>query len=396
MAAEPIILVVNSNNTNKTYAFYRHGIGLATIRVADVGKKLHMYLTVDGKSEDIQLHDVTLESSLEVVLQVCLEKNLLGNGVSIDAVALKVAVPSAHFLSDRILTDHELSLLDALHAITPYCINKLLNEIREVRAALPQVSIVCVSDSAFHATKPDYTWNYGIHLQDADAFDIKRFGYNGIAVASVIKQIKASKFAPLSKVVVCNLGSNASVTAVYNGKSIDTTTGYSPNEGLIASTHSGTIEFSAALALAKHKKMKPDELVTELNTKAGLKGISGTSDDIETLLQLEAQGNHRAELALCMYVYSVRQAIARMIASLEGIDMLVFTGTEGGTSATIRARILRGLEYLGIVASPTVNKKINAPHELVAIHPRTRSKAVLVVPVQEEKYMAARARKLLV
>jgi acetate kinase len=395
MAVEPLVLVTNPGSASRKYAFFRRGVELASAHIEHVGKKLVLHITVDKKTQDIQLHDVILEHSFDALLQVCLEKNILNDSIKIDAVAVRIVAPSAHFLQDRVLTDHELSLLHKLHDIAPLHLDAILHEIKDIRSVLPHIPLIGVSDSAYHATKPDYTWNYGINLHDADTFDIKRFGYHGISIESVMKQVKTTKYAPLSKVIVCHLGSGASITAVYNGKSVDTTMGYSPNEGLIMSTRSGTVEFSAGLALAKQKNISPEELSVELNTKSGLLGISGTSDDIRELLRLEAAGNHRAELALCMYVYTIRQAIARMTASLEGVDMIVFTGTVGQRSAIIRKRILTGLEYLGIVLSTSLNAKAEDPQGIAVLHPRTRSKPVLVVPSQEERVIASRARKLL-
>jgi acetate kinase len=396
MAVEPLVLVTNPGSSSRKYAFYRRGVELASAHIEHVKKKLVLHLRVDKKTEDIQLHDIiNLTESLDTLLQICLEKNILHESVTVDAVAIRIVAPSAHFLQDRILTDHEITLLKKLHDIAPLHLEAILHEISDIRSSIPNVPIIGVSDSAFHATKPDYTWNYGINLHDADKFDIKRFGYHGISVESVMKQVKATKYAPYSKVIVCHLGSGASITAVYNGKSIDTTMGYSPNEGLIMATRSGTVEFSAGLALSKYKNISPDELLVELNSSSGLLGISGASDDIRELLKLEAAGNHRAELALCMYVYTIRQAIARMVASLEGVDMIVFTGTVGQRSAVIRNRIVSGLEYLGIVVSASLNAKAEDPIEISPIHPRTRSKPVLVVPTREERAIASRARKLL-
>lgn len=395
MAHEPLILVANPGGASRKYSFIRRGVQIAHAHIEQIRKKIVMHLDVPDTSEDIALQVDHLDNAFEAMLQVLVEKDILNDEVTIDAIAVRVIAPSAHFLEDRIITNKEISLLQTLREYAPLQIGTVLQELELLRAALPHVQVIGVSDSAFHATKPDYTWNYGIRLDDADTYDIKRFGYNGIAVESVIKQIKQTKFAPYSKVVVCHLGYTTSVTAVYNGKSIDTTTGYSPNEGVLMGTGSGTVEFSAGLALAKHKNISPEELINELNAHSGLLGISGASSDIRELLKLEAAGNHRAELALCMYVYTIRQAIARMSASLQGIDMLVFTGTIGQRSAPIRSRIVAGLEYINIVMSKEKNSNVMSERDVVALHPRTRSKPVLIVPSLEEKRIAARARILL-
>jgi acetate kinase len=298
MAHEPLILVTNPGGASRKYSFIRRGVQIAHVHIEQIRKKIVMHVDTPDASEDVVLQVDNLDNACEAMLQVLVEKDILNDAVTVDAIALRIIAPSAHFLEDKIITNKEISLLQTLRGYAPLQIDTVLQELEQLRTALPRIQVVGVSDSAFHATKPDYTWNYGIRLDDADRYDIKRFGYNGIAVESVIKQIKQTKFAPYSKVVVCHLGNTTSVTAVYNGKSIDTTTGFSPNEGVCMGTGSGAVEFSAGVALAKHNNISPEELIRELHAHSGLLGISGESSDIRELLKLEAAGHHRAELAL--------------------------------------------------------------------------------------------------
>lgn len=392
---EPLLFVVNTGGMRREYALYRRGIELANISTEETGDGLAFQLVQKNTSSRELLPLGDGAAVLSAILERLVTYGVLSTIDDITGVAVRLAAPSGYFLEDHLLDNEAMSRLEELRGRAPFYLTTVLEEIHVLRTVLPHARLVGVSDSSFHAKKPDYTWNYGINLEDADRYDIKRFGYHGIALESIMRQLKDTKYVTYSKVVVCYLDSTASVTAVYNGKSIDTTTGYAVNEGMIMPTQSGTFDLSAGVALSRQMNCSPEEVAYRLQSQAGLAGISGSTGDIAELIAREGYGDHRAGLAVAMYVYNIRQAIARMVASLEGIDLLVFTGMTGQTSPVLRERICSGLGYLGLAVSAPLNTKTPRPGKVTPLHPRTRSKPIVIVPVQHARVMQSRARKLL-
>jgi len=206
-------------------------------------------------------------------------------------------------------------------------------------------------------------------------------------VESVVHTLKAHDKLP-PKIVVCHLGSGDSVTAVGHGKSVDTTMGYSPLEGLIMATRSGNLDATATQVLQDELQLGAQQLDEYLNHKSGLLGLSNKSSDIRELLALEDDGDPLAKLALETYVYNAQKAVGQMTAALGGIDLLVFTGTVGERSAAIRDRILHALHYLDLLVDDKANKRCDASSEPVLISRPAHSKPIFVLPAREADEMA--------
>ena len=396
MATEPIILVCSSDSSIKTYSVFRRGNELANVDIVHTSGESRFHIRHKETVFDTQFAGGDRYECLSQVLAILIEQGVIDSAQDIAGVGIQISAPGGYFLQDRHINDYEITILEQLKIASPTQLEEQLKEIYSIKQLLPRAKIIGVSDSAFHVTKPDYAWNYAISLEDADTYDIKRFGYNGIALESVRMQLKGSQYATLNKVVVCYLGNQSSATALFNRKSIDTTMGFSNSEGMMMATQAGSLSYTTGLALAKKKNVSPNQLGHELSNNAGLYGISGSSSDILALIEKESAGDHRAELAVSMYVYSARQAIAQMVASLQGIDGLVFAGPTAMQSAHIRKRIVDGLEYLGLVITPKLNLEIISDKTITVLQPRTRSKPVLVVPIQKERIMQSHVRSFLV
>lgn len=392
MAVEPYILIANPGSASRKYALYKKGYEIAHVHVEFISGKLVAHVVAGDKKYDSPLNVTLLDKVFPDVISLI---NKITNDEPVSAIGLRIVAPSGYFMRDMVLDEEALQKLEQLHALSPLHISATLQELKQLQQYSSNIPIIGVSDSAFHITKPDYVWNYGINLDTADRYDIKRFGYHGLSLQSAVTQLKKYKTGVPERLVICHLGSGSSVSALLNGKSVDTTMGYSPLEGLIMATRSGSIDFGAGLALSSVTNRSPEDILEELNKQSGLLGISGYSSDIRSLVEAEAAGHHRASLALSMYVYTIRQAIAKMSASLEGIDGLVFTGTVGQRSVIIRKRTMDGLQFLGLAINYNQNDKVTNPCEITNIHPRTRNKPVLIVPAQEESAMAEATKKVL-
>jgi len=335
----------------------------------------------------------TLHEALAHVLPLMKEHEMVPSEINFAAVGIRVAGPSSFLLQHRFVDKTYMDKLAVLSDTSPL-IKAVAHELDEAQRLFASVPIFAVSDSAFHADKPDYAWNYAIDLPIADTHEIKRFGYHGITVESVV-QILAANEMQFGNVIICQLGSTSSVTAVQSGKSLETTTGYSLFEGIPSEQGVGDIPFAAVHAYKQAKQATDGQTLQLLQESSGLAGISGTSGDMRYILKAAVDGNYRAQLALDMYVHTTKMAIGQMAAVLGGADAIVFTGTIGVRSAVLRARIIDGLEYLGFAVQPSLNDTVYEPQVPTRISPRTRLKPVLAVNADETYEIAWRTNQAL-
>lgn len=390
-----LILVANPGSASRKYAVYRGVHAIARLHFEPVEGHFVCNRWSPMREDTVP---VNLESLAHAASLVGPQLEALGvldsNDDHIRHIALRIVAPSSYFVQHHEITDHFVDRLEAALPRAPLHVKATLEELHFMRRHFTDVRIFGVSDSAFHATKPDFAWNYGLPLHDADAHDIKRFGYHGLSVASAVDTLRdADRLAP--RTVVCHLGSGASVTAVYRGRSYDTTMGYSPLEGLIMGTRSGSVDPSAIRDLKHALGMNDEAMEHYLYEHSGLAGLSGISADIRDLLKAESQGNHRAELAMNTYVHTVQKAIGQMIGALGGVDVLVFTGTVGERSAILRDRIVDRLGY--------VDFQLDGHHNIACTHPQgvecisrvTQSRPIFVVPADEAAQMAKIVRSLI-
>ena len=384
--ASPLILVANPGSASRKYGVFQNGSERASVHVEHDGHGLVGHIIVRGKKEDFTPTSNQLEDVSGELLNTLKSHHVLDADEKIDAIGLRLVAPSSFFLGDYVIDEAILKRVQELEHVAPLHIKATLGEYEHLSGDFDQTPIVLVSDSAFHKTKPDYAWNYGIKLDDADKYDVKRFGYHGLSVEACVRSLsKLGKLTP--RMVVCHLGSGSSVTAVFNGKSIDTSMGYSPLEGLVMSTRSGTIDYEAVLALKRSLKLNDDEMEEYLYTKSGLLGL-GKSDDIRTLIENEANGDHQANLALATFAHTIRKQIGGMITAMNGIDALIFTGTVGERSSTLRKRIVSHLQYVDIHLDGDVNEMTLQPDTITNIAQIPQSKPILVVPTNEAQEIA--------
>ena len=394
MAMETLTLIANPGSASRKYGLYRGDQLTGELhfeyqegRIACTG-----YFGDRGDIVPVDVHD--LNDVASQVLPILKAHNLIHADEHISRIGLRIVAPSSYFLADRIMDDETVGRLRELEARAPLHIGASLREFDTLHGIFSEAAIVGVSDSAFHAGKPDYAWNYGVRLQDADRFDIKRFGYHGISVASIVHTLKEMGKLP-PKVIVAHLGSGASITAVSGGKSLDNTMGYSPLEGLIMSTRVGSIDPTAANMLQTQLHLNDEQMEDYMNSHSGLLGLSETSSAVNELLEHEAHGNHSAELALQTYVFTIQKAIGSMAAALAGADMLVFTGTVAERSVAIRQRIVDHLHFMDFMLDEEANDRCDNPQEPILISALTKSKPIYVIPTHETDEMLRRVSDLL-
>jgi len=385
--ASSLILISNPGSASRKYALYDGEVCRARLHVEWAGGTVAATLERDGQTRTVALECAAIDQAAEQVKGVFAAEGVLQASETIGRIGLRIVAPGSYFLADHALDARAIERLQNAARLAPLHVTATLDELRKLQVHFPLADIVGVSDSAFHITKPDYAWNYGLPLHDADRLDIKRFGYHGLSVASVVRTLQvAGKLTP--RLLVCHVGSGVSVTAVHNGKSVDTTMGYTPLEGAIMATRSGSIDVAAAHELKRALGFDDAQLEAYLNKHGGLRGLGGSSD-LRELLAREADGDHYAHLAIQTYVFSLQKSIGAMAAVLGGADALVFTGTAGERSAPLRHRLANRLQYLDFFVNHQANTAIAGDEKAPAlISELALSKPIFVVPTNEAAEMA--------
>lgn len=384
--SSPLILIANPGSASRKYALFGGNTERARLHFEWIDTTIHCTLTTSSKQE-VSVEIDSLDDALAAVMPILRSYKILRDDEHIQFIGLRVVAPGSYFLEDHKVDNTFIKHLERAKEHAPLHVTATLTELTFLRDFFKDCSTFAISDSTFHSTKPDRAWNYGLSLELADAHDIKRFGYHGLSALSVLGQIPSTK-----KLIICHLGSGASVMAVQDGKSMDTTMGFSPLEGVIMSTRSGSVDLGAINILKNILHYDDVAIEKYLNEESGLLGLGGSSD-IRELLEQESRPDQKAHLALETYVYSIQKAIGTMAAALNGADALVFTGTVGERSAPIRKRITEQLEYLGFSLHEAVNVKEIAPSAVTSIQDSS-SKPVYVVPVHEEKIIAERVKQI--
>lgn len=393
-----LILVANPGSSSRKYALYEQGdygpVLRAALNIETSDKGLICTIhTGDDITKELPLDFTDVAESGKHAVALMQAAGVIKEQEPVDAIAIRFVAPGSYFMHDHAIDDEFMEQYRSAKALAPIHITNILNELELLRQEYPGTPIIGASDSAYHKTKPGYAWNYGINIHDADEYDIKRFGYHGLSVQAAIDTLwSIGKLPP--KVVVCHLGSGSSITAVFHGRSLDTTMGYSPLEGVLMATRSGSIDLVAARALRDKLQLTDAKLDEYLNRNSGLLGIGGSAD-IRELIEREASGDHLAHLALSTLVHTYHKAIGSMIVALGGVDMLVFTGTVGERSAVLRKRIVAHLQFTDLLLDSEANETCLTPEKPTFISKKAQSKPIIVIPADEAKQIAKQAIKLL-
>jgi acetate kinase len=254
------------------------------------------------------------------------------------AVAHRVVHGGADFREPTLIDDAIAGELEKLAELAPLHNAPALRAIAEARGLLPDTAHVAVFDTAFHATIPEVASTYALSRQFRDAWGIRRYGFHGLSVEWAAERVR------VERLVVCHLGGGCSVTAVRDGRSVDTTMGFTPLEGVPMATRAGSVDPGALLYLLRHG-LTVEELEHALEYESGLLGLSEASERVE---ELERSGDERARLALEVFAYRVAGAVGAMVTALSGLDALVFTAGIGENSTLVRRLVCQRLRPLGV------------------------------------------------
>lgn len=378
-------LVFNCGSSSLKVALFDGGRRSAGLTIADIGGDATS-LELENEQRPIQAadHEQAVRAALDIVASECTAE-------SIDIVGHRVVHGGANFVSPRTIDDELEKALAALVPLAPLHLPASLTAIRAARAGLPGARHVAVFDTAFHASLPDYARTYALPAELNERFGLRRFGFHGISHAYVARRAAVClgrKLASL-KLVTCHLGNGCSVAAIDGGRSVDTSMGMTPLEGLVMGSRSGDVDPGLLVYLMRAAGLDADALDDLLNRHAGLAGLSGVGNDLRDIEARAAQGDSRCKLAIDVFVHRARKYIGAYAAVLGGIDAVVFSGGIGERSALIRARISGGFDYLGARLDRERNEAAQpAESEAIDIATDDSRLRLLVVATDEERAIA--------
>lgn len=306
----------------------------------------------------------------------------------INAVGHRVVHGGEKFASSVVIDDEVLKAIEECNDLAPLHNPANLIGINACRELMPGVPMVAVFDTAFHQTMPSKAYMYGLPYEYYEKYKVRRYGFHGTSHSFVSKRVAelVGKAYDETKTIVCHLGNGASICAVENGKSVDTSMGLTPLEGLVMGTRSGDIDPAIMEFLAKKENLDIAGLMNVLNKKSGVYGLSNNlSSDFRDLSEAAADGNEIAELALDVFAYRVAKYVGSYTAAMNGVDNIVFTAGIGENSAIVRTMVCKYLGYLGIEIDEELNGKRG--QEIIISTPESKVK-VLVVPTNEELAIA--------
>ncbi len=314
---------------------------------------------------------------------------------TIKAVAHRVVHGGEQFRRELIIDTEVESQIEKLSKLAPLHNPANLIGIRASKKKLTAIPHIAVFDTSFHATIPEYAYRYAISGKWYEENSFRRYGFHGTSIEYVTNRTRSLLSLKKSKkLIVLHLGNGASVTAVYDGKSIDTSMGLTPLEGLIMGTRSGDIDPGLILAMMRSGNLTIDQIDQELNSRSGLLGITGNFRDMRDIQESALKGSHSAELAVQMAAYRIRKYIGAYLIALGGLDAIVFTGGIGERSSYFRRLIVKGLNSIDVSIDISKNEGANGEEEVIISSSESKIE-VVVIPTDEEYMMALKTKNLL-
>jgi acetate kinase len=344
-------------------------------------------ITVNGEKiqevTDIPDHEVAVKMLLDKLTNLGIIKSLS----EIVGMGHRVVHGGEAFNDSVLITDEVLNKLEELSDLAPLHNPANITGIKAFQSVLPNVPAVAVFDTAFHQTMPESSYLYSLPYEYYEKYGIRKYGFHGTSHKYVSERAAEMLGRPIEqlRLISCHLGNGVSIAAIEGGKSIDTSMGFTPLAGVTMGTRSGNIDPAIIPFLMEKTNKTVDEVVNVLNKKSGMLAVSGFSSDLRDIEGEASKGNDRAELALEVFANRIHKYIGSYAARMSGVDAIIFTAGIGENSDVIRARILKGLEFMGVYFDPSLNKVRG--EETFITYPHSPVKA-MIIPTNEEVMIA--------
>ncbi|UYZ21061.1 acetate kinase [Mesobacillus jeotgali] len=344
-------------------------------------------ISVNGEKNkevtDIPNHEVAVKILLDKLTSLGIIQSL----DEIEGIGHRVVHGGEEFSDSVLITDVVLQKIEELSELAPLHNPANLTGIRAFQQVLPNVPAVAVFDTAFHQTMPENSFLYSLPYDYYKKYGIRKYGFHGTSHKYVSQRAAEMLGRPVEhlRLISCHLGNGASIAAIEGGKSIDTSMGFTPLAGVTMGTRSGNIDPALIPYIMEKTDKNADEVLDVLNKESGMLGVSGFSSDLRDIEDEAEKGNERAELALKVFADRIHKYIGSYAARMCGVDAIIFTAGIGENSSAIRARVLQGLEFMGIYWDPALNKVRG--EEAFISYPHSPVK-VMVIPTDEEVMIA--------
>ncbi len=389
------ILVLNCGSSSIKYKLFdmdrNDVIAQGGIEKIGMAGSFLKFTTPDGEKKILEREIPEHTCGVKFIFEILTSKEfgVIKSLNEIEAVGHRMVHGGEKFNKSVLLTPDVLEAFAACNDLAPLHNPANLKGVNAVKEILPDIPQVGVFDTAFHQTMPDYAYLYAIPYELYKKYGVRRYGFHGTSHRFVSGEI--CKYLGIqsegSKIITCHIGNGGSITAVKDGKSIDTTMGLTPLEGIMMGTRSGDIDGGAVTFLMEKEGLDSTGMSNLLNKKSGLLGISGVSSDMREVSAAMEDGNERAALAKKMYAYRIKKYIGAFAAAMGGVDAVVFTGGVGENRHEIREAVCEDMEFLGIKLDKDVNAKIMFGKDGIISTPDSKVK-VVVLPTDEELMIA--------
>jgi len=389
------ILVINCGSSSIKYKLFdmeKHTVlGQGGIEKVGMKGSFLKHETEDGQNVMLEGEILEHQIGIEYILGVLTSEKYgcIKSLEEINAVGHRVVHGGEGFNTSVLITDRVIGKLEEFIDMAPLHNPPNLAGIYAITELMPDIPQVAVFDTAFHQTMPDYAYMYAIPYQLYTKHGVRRYGFHGTSHRFVSQ--RAAEFLGLnpnnSKIITCHIGNGCSVAAIKNGKSVDTSMGFTPIEGLMMGTRTGDIGLGAAFYIMEKEMIGAASASTLFNKHSGLLGITGVSSDMREVMKACEEGNERAILGVKMYTYRIKKYIGAYMAALGGVDAIVFTGGVGENSSLVRAKVCEDMEYVGVDFDFELNEESRGK-EIILTKPSSKIK-VAVVPTNEEFMIAS-------
>lgn len=356
-----------------------------------------VYTPAGGEKEISNLDMPTHKQAIQYVIDALTNEKtgVIKSLDEIGAVGHRLVHGGEKFACSTLITEEVIKAVEECSDLAPLHNPANLIGVRACQELMPNTPMAGVFDTAFHQTMPLEAYMYGIPYEYYEKYKIRKYGFHGTSHSFVSKRMAQLLDKPIEdlKIIVCHLGNGSSVCAVNGGKSVDTSMGLSPLEGLIMGTRSGDIDPSVMEFICKKENMDINGIMEVLNKKSGVQGLSGVSSDFRDLQAGAAEGNQRCEMAVDVFCYRVLKYIGAYVAAMNGVDAIAFTAGLGENDEIVRRKIVSRLGYLGIKLDEEVND--NGRGKEIAISTPDSKVPVWIVPTNEELAIARETVALL-
>lgn len=395
------VLVINAGSSSLKYQLIdlgnEHVIAKGLCERIGISGSVLKYKPAAGEGyevhEDMRDHMDAIKLVLDALVNP--ETGVIGGMDEIGAVGHRIVHGGEKFKGSVLITDEVIRQIEAICDLAPLHNPANLMGIRACRAIMPNTPMVGVFDTAFHQSMPEEAYLYGLPYEAYSDLMIRRYGFHGTSHYYISQRAIELLGLPAqeTRIITCHLGNGSSICAVKGGKSIDTSMGFTPLEGVPMGTRCGDMDPAIVTYIMDKLALNTKEMNAYMNKKSGVAGVSGVSSDFRDLDDAARNGNARAKLAVDMFAYKVKKYIGAYAAAMNGVDAIVFSAGVGENDKAVREKILTGLDYLGLETDFEYNRAAPRGCEIVISKPESRVK-VYVIPTDEEMVIARDTAKL--